>query len=67
MQIFDLRDDPAELINLYDGESDEWNDLFAEFERLVELHARVVAPDERIVPDPDPETLEELKSLGYVR
>ncbi len=66
-QLFDLQTDPGETTNLFRGDREEWSDLFAEFDRLVELHEAVAIPEERVEPAPDEKTREELKSLGYVQ
>jgi arylsulfatase A-like enzyme/Flp pilus assembly protein TadD len=62
-ELYDLQEDPGELRNIYDRYLDVATSLR---ERLAELSAEGVADSDSAMEDLDPDTLEKLRSLGYV-
>jgi tetratricopeptide (TPR) repeat protein len=66
-ELYDLREDPAELLNLFDTQSELAAEFKAELDQLIASTGDSDAgTTDRDEPELDPETLERLRSLGYV-
>ena len=62
-ELYDLRDDPEELVNLYATRAPQAKALFKKLGQLVQAHRR--AGDQGTLGPLSPEELEILKNLGY--
>ena len=67
LEVYDLRADPGEQKNLYQGDREQFKEAFAAFERLMEKHDM---PSPWADTDPAPEISDEeradLEALGYL-